>query len=104
MTGIDQAELDAGARLIVRALVPFEQKPADGEIAGIAVDLQVYGDLWFPEVAALGSADAVRVLDDWNAVLREGPADSPFGRWTHTRALARVLRRLHALLSRVAAA
>ncbi|MFK0255550.1 DUF6415 family natural product biosynthesis protein [Streptomyces sp. NPDC090445] len=101
---IEQAELDAGARLIARALVPFEQKPADGEIAGIAVDLQVYGDLWFPEVAALDSADAVRVLDDWNAILREGPSESPFGRWTHTRAMARVLRRLHALLSRVAAA
>ncbi|MEU2389374.1 hypothetical protein [Streptomyces sp. NPDC007369] len=48
--------------------------------------------------------DVVRVLDDWNAILREGPGDSPFGRWTHTRAMARVLRRLHAVLSRVEAA
>ncbi len=104
MTGIDQAELDAGARLIARALVPFERKPSESEIDGIAVELRRLGDLWFAEVAWPGSAEAVRALDDWNGLLREGPADSPFGRWTHARAMARVLRRLHALLSPVAAA
>ncbi len=96
---IAHAELEAAAHLIDRTLRPFEEKPKSGEIEEIIADLKRHGDSWFSEVARLDCEDAIRALDEWTALVGAGPSHSPFGLWTHARALARGLRRLHSLLA-----
>ncbi|MGW0363327.1 DUF6415 family natural product biosynthesis protein [Streptomyces sp. NPDC002990] len=95
--GSTHADLDTGTALVTRALVPYNQKPAEAEIAALVDDLMRHGEFLLADVAHLDAAAAA--LGDWHRLISEGPTGTQLGNWNHARALARTIRTMHRVLT-----
>ncbi|MFE7094602.1 DUF6415 family natural product biosynthesis protein [Streptomyces erythrochromogenes] len=85
-----QTEPDAGTALVAKALVPYNQKPDEVEIALLTDDLLCYGAALARRAA--GRERATAAMRDWDLLTSHGPTDSPVGNWNHARALARTVK------------
>ncbi|WP_327413247.1 DUF6415 family natural product biosynthesis protein [Streptomyces sp. NBC_01233] len=95
-----RAEMEATTALVVAALVRFDQRPSEDDIAALTGQLLQHGALLVAEVADVpGSAAA---LADWELLTTSGAENSPLGTWTYARGLARTVRRMTELLNAAA--
>ncbi|MCJ1680861.1 DUF6415 family natural product biosynthesis protein [Streptomyces sp. APSN-46.1] len=91
-----RADLNTGTALVTKVLVPYNQKPGEGEIAGLVDALLSHGEFLLADVAQVPEAAAA--LDDWHTLATGGPEDNPMGNWNYARGLARTIRTLHRVL------
>lgn len=91
------ADLDTGTALVMRALVPYNQKPPEPTIAALVDDLLIHGEFLLRDVGSLDGA--ARALVDWHTLTASGPEDNPMGNWNYARGLARTVRTMHRVLA-----
>lgn len=96
-----RADLDTGIALVMRALVPYNQKPDEAEIICLVEGLVRHGEFLLADVAHLDEAAAA--LGDWATLMNSGPEGTALGAWNHARALARTVRTFHRVLHHASA-
>ncbi|MEU7552392.1 DUF6415 family natural product biosynthesis protein [Streptomyces sp. NPDC044571] len=88
------------AALVSKALVPYNLKPPDEDIAALLSGLTIQGEQLLCDVIRRnGAAAAGNALEDWRTLTGRGPEASPLGDWNRVRALARVVRAFHRVIT-----
>ncbi|MGW7435725.1 hypothetical protein [Streptomyces sp. NPDC054849] len=91
-----RGDLQAVQDLADAALAEYTRRPSDRDIESLTGQLLRQAGLLCADVACLPGSAAV--LADWETVKAAGPDRGPLGGWVYARALARVARRMLALL------